>query len=290
MASYTAHIPDFTIKGADKTAAIAAAEQKVANHKAGLTVEKILAVPPPPAYLRRDDCTNPDPKSIWNLGGPFDQEGTGAIRHFTIGGPDNAPYRTITTSGKRWELGYNTWKGTTDGPPLQDVTQRASQLRTFWNYCEGDHLVTEWWMRLPADFPLETTSWQNIAQMKQAGPYPSSPSVLPVLHFEARRNALEVSNYDTASGNALLGCPLSKEVWTPCRAEVIYSSDPAKGRVQLTVGNNQSPAKNMRTLDNNPINPPFSSWQPSHLRLGLYHDPSLPGSYVDYSDIRISQG
>jgi polysaccharide lyase-like protein len=236
--------------------------------------------------LREDDCSNPDPSSLWNPDGPFDIEGSGSTQHFSIGGPSNGPFRRISTQGKRWELGYNSHVLASDG-----------SLRTFWLYREGDHAITEWWLRLAPDFPLSTYRWQVIAQMKQSGPSVASGGY-PVPSFEAREGQIQVQHNGTDATPGLPRLPITAGIWTPIKIEATYSQDPAKGSVQLSVGNQTSAVAHFPTLkpehappgDGGTLDPNLRPGEsiPSHLRMGVYHDAALRGTYIDIAGIRVS--
>ena len=250
--------------------------------------------PPPPTLkvLREDDCSNPDPKPLWSPDGPLDAASPSRFTHFTGGGPDGGPFRRITVDegdnvwGERAELGYNSHVLASDG-----------SLRTFWLYREGDHAVTEWWLRLAPDFPLSTSRWQVIAQMKQSGASVASGGY-PVLSFEAREGQIQVQHNGTDATPGLPRLPITAGVWTPIKVEATYSQNPAKGSVQLSVGDQTSAVAHFPTLkpeqsppgDGGTIDPNLKPGEsvPSHLRMGVYHDAALPGTYIDIAGIRVS--
>lgn len=64
------------------------------------------------------------------------------------------------------------------------------------------------------------------------------------------------------------------------------------GKVGITVGNAESPKFTTYTqkYETSPGSTGLSAGQaiPSHLRMGVYHDPSLPGTHVDFSNVRVS--
>lgn len=249
-----------------------------------LTDVRSDGLPPAPgalSVLREDPGINPNPIPLWKS---IDAEEASRHQHFASGGPDGGPFRRLRVededsfSGERAELAHNSWKRTSDGSP-----------DTFFLYNEGDRRVTEFWMRLATDFPLSTSAWQVVTQIKQTWPSSGSGGS-PVLALEARRGQLQLQSYGT-NDQPRAAAPIQRGVWTKVSLDVNYSVDPAKGAVQMTVGGVASPVVTMQTLK--PEIAPGESGLvvgeaiPSHLRLGVYHSPSLPGTHVDYADVRV---
>jgi hypothetical protein len=245
------------------------------------------APPAPGTLLRHDPTTDPDPMPLWNA---IDAESTSRHQHFTRGGPNGRPFRRMVVqdgddfSGERAELGYNS---RLDG--------LGSPLGTFFLYNAGDRRVTEFWMRLPINFPIDTKTWQVVMQMKQTGPHANDGGT-PVLALETRegRWVLTQSNspgYDPAT-HEVWSTPATLGAWTHIRLDVTYSPDPSKGKVQITVGEASSPTFTTFTqkYEMEPGSEGLDPGDPipSHLRMGIYHDPSLPGTYVDLADVRVS--
>ena len=68
-------------------------------------------------------------------------------------------------------------------------------------------------------------------------------------------------------------------------------ADPSKGKVQLTVGSVQSPTFTTYT-EKYEVSPGSSAVKPgdpipSHLRMGIYHSTSLPGTHVDFTNVQV---
>jgi hypothetical protein len=245
--------------------------------------------PPPPSglqILRQDNASNPDPMPLWNA---IDAQDPSRHQQFSTGGPTGGPFRRMTVLdgdnywGERAELGYNS-----------RLNGLGAPWGTFFLYNRGDRRVTQFQMRLPTDFPINTTSWQVVTQMKQTGPSANSGGT-PVLALEARNGRWVLTQSDSAGASSntheLWSTPANLGVWTPISLDVTYSPNPAVGKVQITVGGIQSPTFNTYT-EKYEISPGSQGLLPgdaipSHLRMGLYHDPALPGSHVDFTDVKV---
>jgi hypothetical protein len=166
---------------------------------------------------------------------------------------------------------------------------------TFFLYREGRRRVTSFSMRLPTDFPINTSSWQVVMQMKQTGASSNSGGT-PVLALEAREGdwVLTQSTSAGASSNTreLWSTPATLGVWTPIRLAVTYSPDRTQGKVQITVGGVRS--RVFTTYTQKREIPPGSQGLspgdgiPSHLRMGIYHDPAIRGTHVDFTNVQVT--
>ena len=113
--------------------------------------------------------------------------------------------------GERCELGLNDW--------------RSSPVAL---YREGEHLVTFASLRLPPQFPLSSTHWQTVLQMKQSQPSAGGGGA-PVLELQARNGRwLMLGDWHGFwSGRVRTG------VWTRFAFDVSYSQDPALGSIRI---------------------------------------------------------
>ena len=202
---------------------------------------------------------------------------TGGDTHLTANGeaPDGA-YRRLTVLdgddfyGERCELGENDHNV---GPTVF--------------YHEGQQRITYYSERLPANFPLSTSSWQTVMQMKQTQPS-DDDCCGPQLEMEARQNRWIVVD----SWKTLWEFPARRNVWTRFAWDVYYSQDASKGWLQVSADLNddgdfndpgeRSPVLHGATLRTEPEGPNGSSDGlaagdsiPSHLRVGIYHDPEI---------------
>jgi hypothetical protein len=206
-----------------------------------------------------------------------------------------AGYRALTVkngddySGERAELGRNKREnGENTG------TQTAG---TFKLYNEGDHAVTFWSFRAPSGkFDAAAHGWQTVMQMKQAQSYAGAyggAQQTPILWMQfGWDRQLWVYGGD---GSLKYKCPgPADDVWCRMAIDVIYSRDPAVGRVILYadidgdgVAEHVSPELKFQTISHctqagyglnvgDPI--------PGHLRLGVYHDASVYGDTTIHID------
>ena len=244
---------------------------------------------PPPAgsLLRHDAGTSPDPLPLWNQ---IAAQGPSRHQHFSSGGPDGSAFRRMSVQdgddywGERAELGYNS-----------RLNGLGAPWGTFFLYNEGERRVTDFSMRLPSNFPINTTKWQVVMQMKQTGPSANSGGT-PVLALEARegRWVLTQSNSAGSSSNTheVWSTPATLNKWTDISLDVTYSPNPSQGKVQITVDGVSSPVFTTYTQKYE-IAPAGQGLTvggaiPSHLRMGIYHESSLPGTHVDLADVRVS--
>jgi hypothetical protein len=238
------------------------------------------------SVLRQDDASNPDPIPLWN---EISAQASSRHQQFSTGGPTGGPFRRMTVLdgdnyyGERAELAHNARLGGLGAP-----------WGTFFLYNQGDRRVTQFQMRLPTDYPINSPSWQVVMQMKQTGPSANSGGT-PVLALEARSGRWVVTQSDSAGASSntheLWSTPATLGVWTPISLDVTYSPDPAAGKLQITVGGVQSPTFNTYT-EKYEISPGSQgllpgSAIPSHLRMGIYHHSALPGTHVDFTDVKV---
>jgi hypothetical protein len=252
-----------------------------------------------------DTASEPSPLPFWgaiecgSLGRPISTRasdlGNGGDSHLTAGGeeqPESA-FRRLTVLdgddfyGERCELGENDHRtGTT----------------TF--YEEGDRRATYLSLRLPSNFPLASSNWQTVMQMKQTQPSDDN-CCGPELETQAREGRWFVID----SWKTLWSFPAKSNVWTRFAWDVYYSQDASKGWLQVSAdlngdgdfedANERSPVIHTATLRTEPNGPHGSSDGlaagdsiPSHLRVGVYHSSSLPcpspsGCSVDVDNVQV---
>jgi hypothetical protein len=237
------------------------------------------------SLLRADPMTNPDPEPLW---GNIECGNDSRVSYSSSGGPNGLPYRTTTVLdgddfyGERCEIGRNERR--------YGYSSAGDESGTFMLYNPGDHKVTSYWMRLPADFPINTNNWQVVMQMKQAQPNLENISS-PILALEARQGQLEFRGpKDESSSAPYFAAPVTPGQWIHISYDIVYSSNPAVGTAVVTLGNQTSGVIHVATLATQVgNNSGLSDGQaiPGHLRLGPYHDASLPSTHVDFSDVRV---
>jgi hypothetical protein len=208
-------------------------------------------------------------------------QGSGGDTHPTAAGTSqgNAAFWQLDVvdgdnfSGERCELGRNEWRyGSRGGNG------------TFALYEEGQRRITFASYRFPSSFPFTTSNWQTILQMKQAQPS-NNGGGSPILEVQLRDGRLSLES-DTGS---YWSTPVTAGVWERIALDVNYSQDPSRGSVTMYVDANgdgdaadpgeASPTIHAATLKTEiagsltGISPGASI--PSHLRVGLYHDPAI---------------
>ena len=182
--------------------------------------------------------------------------------------------------GERCELGWNDW-------PSSPVAL----------YHEGERRLTFLSYRLPKNFPLDRARWQVVMQMKQTEPTDGGGFSTPVLALHAFDHRWRL--YHTGAGNrGRNGSREDQEVWSaPARTgrwirfafDVNYSVDPGVGTVRVYVDKNgdgdaldpgeRSNLMHLQTLAREQAGTDADGLVegasiPSHLRVGIYHDPA----------------
>ena len=227
--------------------------------------------------------------SLWG-----DIDAVSPTRHqwFGSGGPIGGPFRRMTAQdgdlyhgdSERAELGNSNYQLNSSG-----------KLKTFFLYREGERRVTSYWMRLPTDFPInDMEHWQVVMQMKQSEPATNADGT-PVISLQAIEGnwILKQSSSSGLSEKTryIWTTPAKVGDWTHIVVDATYSSDPSKGLFQITIGGVTSPVMHSYNLKKeiSPAGPGLKVGDsiPSHLRLGIYHDPVMPGTHVDIADVQV---
>lgn len=217
----------------------------------------------------------------------------------TAGGAGARGFRRVRVlegddfAGERCELGRNDHR---DGPTAL--------------YREGKRRLTGASIRLPHDFPLDTDHWQVVLQMKQSQPSANGGGT-PVIELDAYADRWRLRQGDSAGpsddARELWSAPAALGVWTRFAFDVTYSSDPRRGRIRVSAdlngdGDFGDPGERSRairtyTLKRETAGPgqdgiAAGASIPSHLRIGLYHDPVIEcparGCTVDVDDVTIT--
>jgi hypothetical protein len=237
--------------------------------------------------LKEDMATNPDPIPLWG-----DIDAVSPTRHqwFPAGGPDGGPFRRMTA------MDGDLYHGNSERAELgdSDYFSEDGKSDTFYLYREGMRRVTSYWMRLPTSFPMNSNAWQVVMQMKQTDPATNADGT-PVIALQAIQNQW-ILKQSSSPGPAedtrvLWRTPARLGVWTHITVDATYSTDPSAGRFAITIGSASSPVLHTYNLKYE-VSPPGPELRPGdpipdHLRLGIYHDPSMPGTSVDIAQVQI---
>jgi hypothetical protein len=216
----------------------------------------------------------------------------GGDGHLTASGAPqgNRSYRRLTVIdgddyyGERCELGEND----TEGPTAF--------------YREGDQMVTYFSERLPRNFPIATPHWQTVMQMKQAQPSHDAGTG-PALELQVREGKWFVINHWKTAWTF----PARRGVWTRFAWNVYYSKQAHRGRFQVFAdlngdGDFDDPGERSPLIHGATLATEIPGYAgdgiaagagiPSHLRMGIYHDPTIPcppprGCSVDVDNVQV---
>ena len=202
------------------------------------------------------------------------------VTWFPAGGPNNDPFRRTTVLsgdnyyGSRAQLGENDWRG------------------SFWVYHQGDHTDTDFDVRLPANFPINgALGFQQIMQMKQAQPSNNGGVDSPRIELDAYNGDWRLRSDLDSTSDGFWTTPAHLNVWTHVHMDVLYSDDPTKGYVNITIGDFTSPIIHMATLVPEIAGPSHAiavgAPIPSVLMLGIYHSAAYGPTSADYSNVMI---
>ena len=238
--------------------------------------------------LRQDLDTDPDPTALW---GDVLAVSPSRQQWFPSGGPDGGPFRRLTAldgdlfhgDSERAEIGNSDYTPDSHG-----------RLETFYLYHAGTRRVTSFWMRLPLNFPINSDKWQVVMQMKETDPATDVEGT-PVIALQATEGQWMLKQSSSAGPShdtrVLWRTRATVGIWTHIVVDATYSSDPSRGLFQITIGAARSPILHTYNLKYE-VSPPGPGLHvgepiPSHLRLGIYHDPALPGTSVDIARVQI---
>jgi hypothetical protein len=259
-----------------------------------------------PALIFSDTGVAPDPAPLW---GKVDcqnqsraqQINTGGDTHLTAtGAPQgDSAFRQLTVLdgddvyGERCELGEDF---RAEGPTVL--------------YRQGKHRLTYLSVRLPSTFPLDVFTWQVVMQMKQTYPAANS-SGTPVLELDAYDGRWvlrqSLSRGPISDSRVLWSVPAQTGFWTRFGFDVRYSDRKKGGFIRIGVDLNgdgdfadaselskgfHTYTLKLETRGGGQDGIKAGSAIPSHLRAGIYHDPSIPcraplGCQVDIDNIQV---
>lgn len=281
------------------------------NPSQGCAVDLATMTAPGCTLLRDDTAANSDPSA--GLWGKVDAVDSSRYSYSTTGG-DSAPmangasqgnsaYREMTVKTgdeKLWDNNARAELGRNDSRSGENSGSQTSG--TFALFHEGEHKIIFWSMRFPSNFDFQQSNWQVIMQGKQAEPYVGNGPTdgAPAFTVQAYGGKLHLDNF--WNDRWTTSAP-PHNVWIRFALDVVFSKDPAKGRIQAFVDLNgdgdfldsgeSSGVINAETLayassagDGYNTGDPI----PGHLRLGVYHNPAIPGCSVDIDNVQVVGG
>lgn len=158
-------------------------------------------------------------------------------------------------------------------------------------YREGERRITLISIKLGSGFPMDTYRWQVVMQMKEAQPYgsadPSGGVALDLQAFDGRWRLLRTTR--GGEREQVWSAPAKRGRWTRFAFDGLYSADPGRGSLRVYVDRNgdgdaldrheRSRRFRFATLKTERSGSPENGLEtgatiPSHLRVGVYHDPS----------------
>lgn len=246
--------------------------------------------PDPIPFYGRVDCAVASRHQQINSGGDPRPTATGSAQ-------GDSAYRRMTVLdgdnywGERCELGVNDKSG-----PVAF-------------YHEGQRRVTYASFRLPNSFPLSTQDWQGVMQLKQ-GQSSDNGGGTPVLSLGAYDNKWMLFHSEpgyTDVDEVIWEAPAGKNVWTRFAIDAKFSQYDDQGWIKVYVdlnadsdfadANEQSQTFQTNTLKHETgtdTSDGLAAGQsiPSHLRVGMYHNASIPcpgptGCAVESDNIQV---
>jgi hypothetical protein len=253
--------------------------------------------------LNTDTSSESDPEPIWgNIECAQDSreqliQSGGDTHPTSTGEPQgNDAFRQLTVFdgddfyGERCELGRN-----------ENRYGIGNEKGTFALYHEGDHLITFVSTRIPSSFPSQTTKWQTIMQMKQSEPSGNDTGG-PMLEMQLRGGRFYLENHT----DTLWSAPAPTDQWVRFAFDAHYSQQADASSIQVYVDLNGDGDANDEGEQSKVITVPLlqeeidAGWPgdgiapgqsiPSHLRVGVYHDPAIPcpsGCGIDFDNVQV---
>jgi hypothetical protein len=277
----------------------------------GSNAPKLDATGPSGEIVFEDTGAREDPKELWgSIDCDTDDDPpaeSGPIQVDTDGDPSpkadgseqgDEAFRIVRVQdgddyfGERCELGLNDHR---TGPTTL--------------YRDGEHWLTYFSFRLPPSFPIDTEDWQGVMQMKQTQPADNGRGT-PVLSLGAYDGSWILFHSGpgyTEEDRELWSAPAQPGVWTRFRFDVVYSADPDKGRIAVSAdldgdGQTGEPGETSPTFTTNTLKVETEGHSddgflpgealPSHLRIGLYHNPVIPcpsGCHLDVDNVQVAR-
>jgi hypothetical protein len=148
----------------------------------------------------------------------------------------------------------------------------------------GDERWIAYQLYLPDDFPLETSRWNVIMQLKQLGSMGT-----PAISMEAKNGRFYLMN-STGNGDSCCTAtrwtgPAQRNRWVKFLLHVRFSPDPAVGFIELYGDLDGGGVRElMPRLSTHTMKQSGGTPVDSHARIGMYRDPSIQGTSHAYYD------
>lgn len=235
-----------------------------------------------------DTAQAADPIPLW---GSLDC--ASASRHQQVAGGDPYPTALGASQGDGFARRLSVLDGDDYWGERCELGQNDHRSGPTTLYREGDHRLTFFSLKLGSDFPLSTTKWQVVMQMKQSNPADNGDGT-PVLALWAQNGQWVLEQSDSAGPaektHHVWSTPAQTGSWTRFALDVVYSQSSSQGYVKVYVDLNgdgdaldageQSPGFQTYTLKYETAGGPEDGIAPgtsipSHLRIGPYHAPEV---------------
>ena len=243
----------------------------------------------PNGFWGSTDCVSADRHKQVTTGGDTAPTATGASQ-------GNSAYRSLTAFdgddfwGERCELGMN--------------DHRSSPVAF---YREGMRRVTYASFRLPSSYPLNTSMWQGVLQMKQSQPSDNGGGtpVLSLGAYEGKWMLFHSAPGWTTEDEVIWEAPAQAGKWTRIAIDAKYSQYADQGWIRIYMdlngdGDFSDANEKSETFHTNTLkreigtdsSDGYSAGQslPSHLRVGMYHHMAIPcatGCAVETDNVQV---
>jgi hypothetical protein len=150
---------------------------------------------------------------------------------------------------------------------------------------EGEERWVAFQVRLPDDYPVETSRWNVIHQLKQIGSMGT-----PALSMEVKNGKFYLmnssNNGDSSSTTTRWSGPAQRNRWVKFNLHVKFSPNSDVGFVELYGDLDGSGEKLLmeKTRTHTMKRDSSGNAVPSHSRIGMYRDPSVSGTSHIYFD------
>lgn len=252
-----------------------------------------------------DDCSDSTFSNVW---GDWTGSMVSNARVTTTlsGGSTFTKLDGSAASGNRRTIAVNDGDDVDPGVDVDERTEigynsQNTATKTFARFYDGEYWKLAWAAKLPSASTLDenAASYQVTTQIKQLPGTATGGTPMQSVHLRGGNWELWASDYpsDPADSSRLWYCPATRNLSTRFILDIIFSDDPAIGKIRLTViedgGNTYtSPIFQKETLITetgvqSPI--PYQNIGeavPAHWRAGIYHLHTLAGGTLDMDNFQ----